>query len=161
MAMVRDLLGNYTIKGECTESDVLATAEDILQSKLIRLGSISNPQDAGDFFRMRLAALLHEEFHIMFLDNRHRILDVQKLFTGTIDGASVHIREVIRAALAVNACAIVCAHNHPSQVPEPSSADRAITKELQEGLRYIGVRVLDHLVVGAGSVVSLAARGLL
>jgi DNA repair protein RadC len=87
-------------------------------------------------------------------------IDCQKLFTGTVDGASVHPREVVRAALSVNACAAILAHNHPSGVAEPSAADRAITHELREALRLIGVRVLDHIVVGADCV-SMAGRGLM
>ena len=111
--------------------------------------------------RARLGSLLHEEFHVLWLDNRHRILDCQKLFTGTIDGASIHPREVARAALNINAAAAILAHNHPSGVPEPSAADRAITAELSGSLKLLGVRVLDHLVVSAGDVVSMAARGLI
>ena len=108
-----------------------------------------------------MRALLHEEFHIVWLDQRHQILDCQRLFIGTIDGASVYPREVVRAALAVNAGAAILAHNHPSGQPEPSTADRAITRELIAALKLVGVRVLDHLVIGAGHVVSMAARGLL
>jgi len=110
---------------------------------------------------MRLGALLHEEFHIVWLDNRHRILSCQKLFAGTIDGASVHPREVVRAALNINASAAILTHNHPSGVAEPSTADRMITKELMEALKLVGVRVLDHLVVSAGGCVSMAGKGLM
>jgi len=161
MGVVKDLLGHYTCSKGTTEADVLEAAETILRSKLERLGSIGNPRDMENFLRMRLGALLHEEFHVVWLDNRHRILDVQKLFTGTVDGASVHPREVVRAALACNASASVLAHNHPSGVAEPSAADRAITKELRDALQLVGVRILDHLVVSAGSCVSMAARGLM
>lgn len=150
----------YELAGETTEQDVLAAAEGILKGKLERQGSLGNPSDASDFLRMRLGALLHEEFHVLWLDNRHRILDCQKLFTGTIDGASIYPREVVRAALNINACAAIFAHNHPSGVAEPSAADRAITKELREALSLIGVRILDHIVVGA-ECVSMAGRGLL
>ena len=150
----------YKLTGETTEQDVLAAAEGILKGKLERQGSISRPTDASDFLRMRLGALLHEEFHVLWLDNRHRILDCQKLFTGTIDGASIYPREVVRAALNINACAAIFAHNHPSGVAEPSAADRAITKELREILSLIGVRILDHIVVGA-ECVSMAGRGLI
>ena len=150
----------YKLAGETTEQDVLAAAEGILKGKLERQGSISHPTDAADFLRMRLGALLHEEFHVLWLDNRHRILDCQKLFTGTIDGASIYPREVVRAALNINACAAIFAHNHPSGVAEPSAADRAITKELREALSLIGVRILDHIVVGA-ECVSMAGRGLI
>jgi len=150
----------YKLAGETTEQDVLAAAEGILKGKLERQGSLGNPTDASDFLRMRLGALLHEEFHVLWLDNRHRILDCQKLFTGTIDGASIYPREVVRAALNINACAAIFAHNHPSGVAEPSAADRAITKELREALSLIGVRILDHIVVGA-ECVSMAGRGLI
>jgi len=116
--------------------------------------------DAADFLRMRLGALPHEEFHVLWLDNRHRVLERQRLFIGTIDGASVYPREVVRAALEVNASAAILAHNHPSGVAEPSAADRAITRELRDALSLVGVRVLDHLVVGA-ECTSMASRGLL
>jgi DNA repair protein RadC len=150
----------YKLDTETTEQDVLAAAEGILGERLKRQGSIGNPTDANDFLRMRLGALSHEEFHILWLDNRHRIIDCQKLFTGTIDGASIYPREVVRAALSVNACAAILAHNHPSGVAEPSAADRAITNELRDALRLIGVRILDHIVVGA-ECVSMAGRGLI
>ena len=161
MSIMRDVLGHYTINGPQTESDILEAAEDILRRKLDRLGSVGNPRDSENFLRMRLGSLPHEEFHIMWLDNRHRILEVRKLFTGTVDGASVHPREVVRAALACNASAAILAHNHPSGVPEPSAADRAITKELRDALQLVGVRILDHIVVSAGECVSMASRGLI
>ena len=160
MGLVKDLLGNYSCQA-ATEQELLDAAENILRSRLERLGSIGNPTDSANFLRVRLGALLHEEFHILWLDNRHRILDCQKLFTGTIDGASVHPREVVRAALNCNACAAILAHNHPSGVAEPSAADRAITSELRDALQLVGVRILDHIVVSAGECVSMAARGLM
>jgi DNA repair protein RadC len=162
MSFVKDLLGHYTFEGlAITDEAILAQAEEILRLKLVRRGKISNPTDSTDFLRMRLGALLHEEFHILWLDNRHQILDCQKLFTGTVDGASVHPREVVRAALSINASAAILAHNHPSGVPEPSAADRAITKELRDALQLVGVRILDHIVVSAGSCTSMASRGLI
>jgi DNA repair protein RadC len=161
MGLIRDRQGNYKLTGATTEHHVLAAAEGILKAKLERLGSLGNPRDATDFLRMRIGGLLHEEFHILWLDNRHRILDCQKLFTGTIDGASVYPREVVRAALNINACTAIFSHNHPSGVAEPSAADRAITKELIDALQLVGVRVLDHIIVSAEEGVSMAARGLM
>jgi len=161
MGLTKDSKGNYKLTGKTTEYDVLAATDGILRTRLERQGSIGNPMDASNFLRMRLGVLLHEEFHVLWLDNRHRILDCQKLFTSTVDGASVHPREVVRAALNINASAAVLAHNHPSGVAEPSAADRSITRELSEALRLVGVRILDHIVVGAGSCVSMAERGLL
>jgi DNA repair protein RadC len=161
MKVVRSMAyTRYKFDSETTEQDVLAAAEGILGERLKRQGSISNPADANDFLRMRLGALSHEEFHILWLDNRHHIIDCQKLFTGTVDGASIYPREVVRAALSVNACAAILAHNHPSGVAEPSAADRAITHELRDALRLIGVRILDHIVVG-NECVSMAGRGLM
>lgn len=148
----------YKLVEDTTESDVLAAAEGILWSKLERKGTIGDPLEAAGFLRMRLGALLHEEFHVLWLDNRHRILDCQRLFTGTVDGASVYPREVVRAALEVNACAAILAHNHPSGIAEPNTADRA--NEIREALNLVGVRVLDHIVVGADCV-SMASRGLI
>ena len=150
----------YKLDSETSEQDVLAAAEGILGERLRRQGSIGNPTDANDFLRIRLGALAHEEFHVLWLDNRHRIIDCQKLFSGTVDGASIHPREVVRAALNANACAAIFSHNHPSGISEPSPADRAITSELRDALRLIGVRILDHIVVGA-ECVSMAGRGLM
>jgi DNA repair protein RadC len=159
MKVVRSMAyTRYKLDTETTEQDVLAAAEGILGERLKRQGSIGSPTDADDFLRMRLGGLSHEEFHILWLDNRHRIIDCQKLFTGTIDGASIYPREVVRAALSVNACAAILAHNHPSGVAEPSAADLAITSELRDALRLIGVRILDHIVVGA-ECISMAGRG--
>lgn len=146
--------------GETTEQDVLAAAERILKKRLERQGSIASPTDATEFLRIRLGALTHEEFHVLWLDNRHCIIDCQKLFSGTVDSASIYPREVVRAALSANACAAILAHNHPSGIAEPSAADRAITHELRDALRLIGVRILDHIVVG-DECVSMAGRGLI
>ena len=145
---------------DLSEQTILAAAEGILHKRLERQGSISNPIDTANFLRMRLGALLHEEFHVLWLDNRHRVLDCQRLFTGTIDGASIYPREVVRAALDINASAAIFAHNHPSGIAEPSVADRKITQELRDALGLVGVRVLDHLIVGA-ECVSMAGRGLM
>jgi len=95
------------------------------------------------------------------LDKRHRLIEYVELFRGTIDGASVHPREVVKLALAKNAAAILLAHPHPSGVAEPSQADELITQRLKEALSLIDVRVLDHLVIAGGDVISFAERGLL
>jgi DNA repair protein RadC len=161
MKVVRSIAyTRYKLDSATTEQDVLAAAEGILRNRLERQGSIGSPTDANDFLRMRLGALSHEEFHVLWLDNRHRIIDCQKLFSGTVDGASIYPREVVRAALRINACAAILAHNHPSGVAEPSAADRAITNELRDALRLVGVRILDHIVVG-DECVSMASRGLI
>jgi DNA repair protein RadC len=161
MKVVRSMAyTRYKLGSETTEQDVLAAAEGILGERLKRQGSIGSPTDANDFLRMRQGTQSHEEFHILWLDNRHRIIDCQKLFTGTVDGASIYPREVVRAALSINASAAILAHNHPSGAAEPSTADRAITNELRDALRLVGVRILDHIVVG-DECVSMASRGLM
>lgn len=161
MALVRDVLGTYrsTTAEPATEEDVLQAAEDILRRRVERCGELSRPSDSASFLRMRLGHLPHEEFHAVWLDSRHRILGVERLFTGTLDAASVYPREVVRAALRLNASAVVFAHNHPSGLAEPSSADRAITAELRKALELVSVRLLDHVVVGATEAVSMAERG--
>jgi DNA repair protein RadC len=160
MKKAHDSRAAYAIDTAASETEILAQAEAILRKRCERLGSLGNPTDSMDFLRMRLGGLDHEEFHMLWLDNRHRILACEKLFTGTIDGASCHPREVVRSALKVNAAACVMAHNHPSQVPDPSVSDRLITQELTAALKVIGVRVLDHIVVGE-TCVSMASRGLM
>ncbi len=132
-----------------------------LAEQLQALPSLGSPRDSGEYLRARLRHLQHEVFGCLYLDNRHRVLAFEELFRGTVDGASVHPREVVRACLRHNACAVIFAHNHPSGVAEPSAADRAITHELRDALQLVGVRVLDHLVIGHGEPVSMAARGLI
>lgn len=139
----------------------LELARRSLAEELTERQSLANPRDSGDFLRARLRHLPYEVFGCLYLDNRHRVLAFEELFRGTVDGASVHPREVVRACLQHNACAVIFAHNHPSGVAEPSAADRAITHELRDALQLVGVRVLDHLVIGSGEPVSMAARGLL
>lgn len=123
--------------------------------------ALTSPRDSAAFLKARMADRPYEVFAALFLDNRHRVLAFEEMFRGTLDGASVHPREVVRAALEHNAAAVIFAHNHPSGVAEPSAADRNITRQLRDALQLIGVRVLDHLVIGAGEPTSMAARGLI
>lgn len=123
--------------------------------------ALTSPRDSAAFLKARMADRPYEVFACLFLDNRHRVLTYEEMFRGTLDGASVHPREVVRAALTHNAAAVIFAHNHPSGVAEPSAADRNITRQLRDALQLIGVRVLDHLVIGAGEPTSMAARGLI
>lgn len=140
---------------------VLEMGRRHLSEDLTRGPALSSPQAAADYLRAELRGLPHEVFGCLFLDNRHRTITFEALFNGTIDGASVHPREVVRRCLTHNAAAVIFAHNHPSGIAEPSAADEAITRRLKEALGLIDVRVLDHLVIGDGAPVSLAERGLL
>jgi DNA repair protein RadC len=121
---------------------------------------LSSPHRTRDYLRLKLGGRQREVFGTVYLDAQHRILQYAELFEGTIDGAAVYPRVVVQRALEVNAAAVVLFHNHPSGVAEPSAADRAITQRLKDSLALIDVRVLDHLVVCAGDVVSFAERGL-
>lgn len=126
---------------------------------LERPHSLTNPRACADFVRAKLASYPYEVFACLYLDNRNRMIAFEELFRGSINGASVHLREVVRRCLAHNAAAVIFAHNHPSGVAEPSQSDREVTTELQRALRMIDVRVLDHLVVGTGTTTSLAQMG--
>lgn len=136
-------------------------ARRALGEQLISGVPLTSPQDSATFLRAQLRHLPYEVFACLFLDNRHRVLAFEELFRGTVNSASVHPREVVRACLRHNACAVIFAHNHPSGVADPSAADRNITRELREALQLIDVRVLDHLVIGAGEPASMAELGML
>ena len=120
---------------------------------------LSSPHLVRDYLRAQLRHHAREIFAVLFLDNRNRLIAYEELFQGTIDGANVYPREVVKQALAHNAAAVIFAHNHPSGLAEPSQADIRITRRLQEALGLVDIRVLDHLVVGDGELVSLAERG--
>jgi len=122
--------------------------------------ALGAPEDAARFLKARLLDLPHEVFCCLFLDTRHRLIRYEELFRGTIDGATVYPREVVKRALAHNASAVILGHNHPSGVSEPSEADRSITLKLAKALALVEVRLLDHVVVSRGGHVSLAERGL-
>ena len=122
--------------------------------------ALAAPEDAARFLKARLLDLPHEVFCCLFLDTRHRLIRYEELFRGTIDGATVYPREVVKRALAHNASAVILGHNHPSGVSEPSEADRSITLKLAKALALVEVRLLDHVVVSRGGHVSLAERGL-
>ncbi len=123
--------------------------------------TISGPADTCEYLIARLRDQPQEVFCCLFLDNRHRVIRFEEMFRGTVDGTSVYPREVVRRALALNAAAVILAHNHPSGVAEPSQADESITRRLKAALDLVDIRMLDHLVVGDGLATSLASRGLL
>ena len=123
--------------------------------------AIRSPADTEHFLMARLRDRPHEVFCCLYLDNRHRVIVFEELFRGTIDGTSVYPREIVKQALAVNAAAVILAHNHPSGVAEPSQADERITKRVKSALELVDIRLLDHLVIGDSTSTSLASRGLL
>lgn len=140
---------------------VLELGRRYLEATLQRGDALQSVADTRRYLTARLRHEPHEVFACLFLDNRHRVIAFEELFHGTIDGASVHPRQIVRRALYHNAAALILAHNHPSGIAEPSRADEQITLRLKEALALIDVRVLDHMIIGDGQVVSFAERGLL
>ena len=138
---------------------VLEMSRRHLESTLSRGNALTDALTTKQYLQQRLRAYQHEVFACLFLDNKHRMIAFEELFRGTIDGASVYPREVVKQALAHNAAAVIFAHNHPSGVAEPSQADLAITQRLKSALASVDIRVLDHIVVGDGETVSFAETG--
>ncbi|HEV7490481.1 MAG TPA: DNA repair protein RadC [Rhodanobacteraceae bacterium] len=130
-----------------------------LDAEMKGSSALTDPAASARYLKARLCAYPYEVFACLFLDSRHRVIAFEELFRGSLDGASVHPREVVRRSLAHNAAAVILAHNHPSGVAEPSQDDRTITLRLRDALGLIDVRVLDHIVVGDGLPISLAERG--
>ncbi len=179
--LARQLLGHFGgLHGLCSASEadfcavrgmgqakfvqfqaVMELAQRRLAETLERGEGFHSPEDVRRYLRLHLSHLAREVFLVLFLDTRHRLLAREELFRGTIDGAAVYPREVVKRALHHNAAAVIVAHNHPSGVAEPSQSDVRITGQLREALALVDVRLLDHLVVGAGEPVSLADRGLI
>lgn len=143
------------------EDQIIAEAKQLLYKRMTsrKYDQFTSPGAVRDYLRLHLAERKQEIFYCLFLDSQHRLLDGRELFRGTIDGCSVYPREVVKATLEVNAAVVILAHNHPSGVAEPSTADRQITDRLKNALALVDVRVLDHFVVGDQDVISFAERG--
>ncbi len=140
---------------------VLEMARRHLMETLQRDSALTNPDQVKLYLKARLRDAPREIFLCLFLDTQHRVICAEDLFLGTIDSSSVHPREVVRRALALNASAVIFAHNHPSGIAEPSEADKRITLRLRDSLALMDIRVLDHMVIGDGQTVSMAERGML
>ena len=140
---------------------VLEMSRRHLAATIDRGDLMDSPQAVRRYLMAHLRHYQQEVFACLFLDNRHRVIRFEPMFFGTIDAASVYPREVVKKALALNAAALICAHNHPSGVAEPSSADEHITHRLGDALKLVDIRLLDHMIVGDSDVVSLAERGVI
>ena len=156
--LVRDAKGEYRL---ATSDEVLKAARQVIGRRVRRGTSMASPQLVRDFLRTKLAELPHEVFVALLLDSQNRLIQYVELFRGTLAQTSVYPREVVKAALAHNAAAMILAHNHPSGVAEPSRADELLTQSLKQALALVDVRVLDHFVVAGADTVSFAERGLL
>ena len=140
----------------------LEMARRALGEELKQASALSTPGAVRDYLRLHLAGLRHEVFFVLWLDAQNRLIAAEELFRGTLTQTSVYPREVVKAALAHNAAAVVFAHNHPFGVAEPSSADTHLTRELKQALALVDVKVLDHFIVaGSAQPLSFAERGLL
>jgi len=140
---------------------VLEIARRHLAEQLKRDSALENSTAVRDYLKAMLRHEPHEVFACLYLDSRHRVLGFEALFQGSIDSASVYPRQVVKRALAHNAAALILCHNHPSGVPDPSQADRHLTRRIKEALAYIDVKVLDHFIIGEGEPLSMAELGLM
>ena len=142
-------------------SAILELARRALAGELRTGDALTSPQAVRDYLRLTLAGSQHEVFVALYLDAQHRVLSLEELFRGTLTQTSVYPREVLKAALAANAAAVIFAHNHPSGVAEPSQADELLTRNLKDALALVDVKVLDHFIVAGNRALSFAERGLL
>ena len=144
-----------------TAAEIITAARRAMSRRVRRGAAMDSPRAVREFLTIKLGTLEHELFSVLLLDNRHRLIDYVELFRGTIDGASVYPREVVKLALSRNAAALVLAHPHPSGTPEPSQADHLVTQRLRDALALVDIRVLDHIIIAGGETMSFAESGLL
>jgi DNA repair protein RadC len=155
---IRDAQGHFvTAEGPA----ILAAAQNYLRNRVRRGASLQSPSAVREYLTVALGDRDCEYFCVILLDCRHRVLRYLEMFRGTIDGASVYPREVVKVALQERASAVLLVHNHPSMVGEPSAADEMITQRLRDALNLVDIRVLDHLIVAGSDVTSFAESGLL
>ena len=154
--LVHDGRGRYL---PASAEQILDAARRVIDQKMQRGTEFSSPATVKEYLRTKLAGFEHEVFAVLFLDTRHRLIEYVEMFRGTINGAEVHPREVVKATLQYNAAAVIFAHNHPSGNPEPSAADRALTQRLKQALALVEVRTLDHIIVAGDQTTAFAERG--
>jgi len=151
--------GTYRLSGDVTDAQLLHLAKMLARRKLRKGNKLTDPVSVHRCLQTLMLDYPHEVFGTLLLDNRHKLIAFDELFRGTIDGAAVYPREVIKHAITHNAAAVILVHNHPSGDPEPSEADKRLTRRLKEALGLVDVRVLDHVVVGYDGYTSFAERG--
>ncbi|ANB18792.1 DNA repair protein RadC [Dokdonella koreensis DS-123] len=157
--MVRDAAGRRY--RPATDAQIIEAARQVVDRKMQRGEAFTSAADVETFLQTKLAGLEHEVFAVLFLDQRHRLIEYAELFRGTVHEAHVYLREVVKLALRLNAAAVIVAHNHPSGDPTPGGADQSVTCRLKEALALVDVRLLDHIIIGGRSSVSMARRGLI
>jgi DNA repair protein RadC len=144
-----------------SNQEILMAARAVLAHRVRRGALLQSPQKVGEYLTMRVGHLDYECFGLILVDQRHRVIDCVELFRGTIDGASVYPREIVKLVLDKQAAAAVAYHNHPSGVKDQSHADELITKKLAQSLAAVEVKLLDHLILAGSNVLSFAQEGLL
>lgn len=154
--------GTYVMESPVTEADILQMAQQLAMSRLTKGQALTEPNQVFSHLQTLLQYHEHEVFALLLLDSKHRVIGFRELFRGTLDGARVYPREVVKIALEHNAAAVILVHNHPSGDPEPSQADCTLATTLKNALNMIGTQILDQVVVGyEGRCVSFAERGYL
>mgnify|MGYP003490208998 FL=1 len=151
--------GTYVLTEPVTTEEILAMANRLARARVTKGKVLTSPSLTYSCLQTLLQGYEREVFAILFLDSQHRVIKFEELFQGTLDAASVYPREVVKAALACNAAAVILVHNHPSGLPEPSRSDRTLTETLRAALATVEIRVLDHIVIGTEGRVSMAERG--
>ena len=151
------------VDSDKTKDDaIIAQAMRIIGRRIRTAGvTLTSPKDVKDYLTLRLSGLEHEVFGVLWLDSQNRLIATNDLFRGTLTQASVYPREVVKASLASNAAGCILYHNHPSGLSEPSRADESLTQTLKTALALVDCKVLDHMIVGGGNVMSFAERGLI
>jgi len=140
---------------------IIQQALELLACEIRQTDALASPDAVKDYLRLKLAPMQREAFAVLFLDCQHRVIEYEELFYGTLTQTSVYPREVVRSALMKNAAAVILAHNHPSGSATPSRADEMLTQTLKAALALVDVRVLDHMVVTVGEVLSMAEKGMM
>ena len=158
--VLNEATGRYKARRTLSSDQIIKSALKLLGGSVNNSEVLASPQHTREYVTLALGAREHEVFACMWLNNRHQVIEFEELFYGTIDGASIYPREVVKRALNHNAAAVIVVHNHPSGEPEPSPSDVDITSRLKEALSLVGVRLIDHMIVGGDGVISMAERGM-
>lgn len=160
-AFVKNRRGLYEVTGAVQPEEIICLATEILCERMSQQDVLTNPTDVARFLQLKLGAEEFENFSVILLDSKHRIITYQKLFTGTLDAAAIYPRVIAKSALTFSAAAVILAHNHPSNDCEPSEADQHITRQVKKALALVDIRVLDHFIVSHAGWVSFTERSLL
>ena len=152
--------GNYHIPKAVSKEQLYNMALELIQEDYQR-EPLSSAKSAMHYLTLKLTHLDHETFNLLYLDSQHRVIELEQIFTGTIDSAPVYPREVLKRRLNQESAAVILCHNHPPGIPEPSDADKQVTERLKDALQLIDVKVLDHIIIAGGQSVSFAERGIL